>query len=76
MHIAVALSVPTVSVFGPVDPVVYGPYPHSAEHRVMTTHLSCQPCYRRFRIDDCARVMECLDTISTDEVYKAIRRFV
>ena len=35
MHMAVALGVKTVSIFGPVDDAVYGPYPKDRNHVVL-----------------------------------------
>ena len=49
LHVAAAVGVKTVSIFGPVDPQVYGPYP-AANHIVVQKGLPCQPCYRRFRM--------------------------
>ncbi len=45
MHIAAALDVPVLAVFGPTDPARTGPY--GAIHQVFNGRLSCQPCYRR-----------------------------
>ncbi|MFH1664547.1 MAG: glycosyltransferase family 9 protein, partial [Candidatus Omnitrophota bacterium] len=50
LHMAAALGVKTVSIFGPVAPEVYGPYPASDGNRVMTApDLPCRPCYHKFR---------------------------
>src|SRR3989344_7925031 len=48
LHIAVAAGAKTVSIFGPVDDRVYGPYPRD-KHIVITQDIACRPCYRRFR---------------------------
>lgn len=45
MHIAAALGVPTVSLFGPTNPRRTGPYSPAAE--VLQHRLPCMPCYRR-----------------------------
>jgi lipopolysaccharide heptosyltransferase II len=76
LHVAVALGTPTVSLFGPVDPVMYGPFPPSDEHVVIASKIACRPCYRGFRMNACARNVQCLDEITIDDVFKAIRRFV
>ncbi|MDP8258532.1 MAG: glycosyltransferase family 9 protein [Candidatus Aadella gelida] len=69
MHIAAALDVRTVSVFGPVDEKVYGPYPPS-EKRVAVTKqdLSCRPCYNNFKLPECGNNNKCLEEISADTV--------
>jgi len=69
LHIAVAVKTRTVSVFGPVDEQVYGPYGPVSEHLVVKREMSCQPCYRRFRMTDCQHV-SCLRNLSVDEVYE------
>ena len=68
LHVAVAVGGKTVSIFGPVDPHVYGPYP-VANHTVVQKHLPCQPCYRRFRQARCGHI-SCLGELSVEEVYK------
>ena len=75
LHVGVACGARTVSIFGPVDPVVYGPYPPGKAHRVVTKGLPCQPCYRCFRVSGCAH-LSCLRTLTMDEVYKALEEFV
>ena len=74
LHIAVASGIKTVSIFGPVDSAVYGPYPAQDKHIVIKKDLACAPCYRRFRMDICVHNKECINAISTEEVFEAIRR--
>ena len=46
-HLAAAMGVPCVSVFGPTDPARNGPYgPRSAAVQ-LDERLDCQPCWRR-----------------------------
>jgi lipopolysaccharide heptosyltransferase II len=71
MHIAVALGVKTVSVFGPVNEVVYGPYPGSRDHLVLKWDGECRPCYRNFHLPVCDKDKECLKSISADSVFEA-----
>ncbi len=68
LHVAGAVGVKTVSIFGPVDPQVYGPYP-AANHTVVQKLLPCQPCYRRFRQARCGHI-SCLRDLSVEEVYR------
>ena len=75
LHVGVACGARTVSIFGPVDPVVYGPYPPGKDHRVVTKGLPCQPCYRNFRVSGCDH-QSCLRTLTMDEVYRALEEFV
>ena len=65
LHLATALAVPSVSIFGPTDPartVIPG------ASRVLKRDLSCQPCYAR----ECPlRDHRCMSEISVDHVYSA-----
>jgi lipopolysaccharide heptosyltransferase II len=65
LHVAAALAVPSVSIFGPTDPdrtVISG-----ATHVVRRT-LACQPCYQR----ECPlRHHRCMSDVSVDEVFQA-----
>lgn len=45
MHLAAALSVPTVSLFGPTDPTKTGPY--GTNHRIFQSEVECAPCFQR-----------------------------
>jgi len=70
LHIAQAVGTRTVSIFGPVDPKVYGPYP-VANHLTVTQGLPCQPCYRSFRMARCGHI-NCLNELSVDSVYRKV----
>lgn len=65
LHVATALAVPSVSIFGPTDP---GRTVISGASRVLRRDLSCSPCYKR----ECPlREHRCMTEISVDEVYSA-----
>lgn len=65
LHLATALAVPSVSIFGPTDPartVIPG------ASRVMRREIGCAPCYKR----DCPlRHHRCMGEITVDDVYAA-----
>ncbi|MDD5109064.1 MAG: glycosyltransferase family 9 protein [Candidatus Omnitrophica bacterium] len=71
MHMAVALGVKTVSVFGPVSELVYGPFPDSFKHVVLKWDMSCRPCYNNFRLSPCDKDRECLKSVSVKAVFEA-----
>ena len=75
LHIAVSQDTPTVSIFGPTDEKVYGPYPASEKHVVITDDVNCRPCYKSFRLPECAD-KKCMENISTDTVFNAISKFI
>lgn len=69
LHLATALGVPVVGVFGPTNPVRARPY--GPRHRVVRNGLPCSPCDRR----DCRNVnqYECLTGVDVDQVVAAAR---
>jgi len=73
MHMAVALGVKTVAVFGPVSELVYGPYPEQRNHVVLKWDGPCRPCYKNFKLLICDRDKECLKSVSVEEVFAASR---
>ncbi|MDP8265786.1 MAG: lipopolysaccharide heptosyltransferase II [Candidatus Aceula meridiana] len=70
LHVAVAQGIKTVSIFGPVDENVYGPYPQDG-HKVAHAAIACRPCYRRFRVSDCSH-HNCLKLITVENVFKKV----
>ena len=76
LHMAVAVGTRSISIHGPVDSKVYGPYPASDKHLVIEdASLSCRPCYKSFRLAVCES-MECIQGITTDMVLDRIREFL
>lgn len=73
LHMACALGVKTVSIFGPVDERVYGPYPLSKEDITIKADVECRPCYKNFRYPFCENRI-CLDSIEPSAVLEAARR--
>jgi heptosyltransferase-2 len=65
LHLATALAVPSVSIFGPTDPartVIPG------ATRVMRKPFACQPCYKR----DCPLMHHrCMSEIAVEDVFHA-----
>ncbi|MFH1552543.1 MAG: glycosyltransferase family 9 protein [Candidatus Omnitrophota bacterium] len=72
LHVAGALGVKTVSIFGPVDDKIYGPYPTSDRHRVIKAReVPCRPCYNRFKLPECVYENKCLTGIDPETVAEA-----
>ena len=71
LHVAVSQNVPTVSIFGPTNEKVYGPYPPSQKHVVITSDIDCRPCYRRFRLQECSN-KRCMKEVSVESVFDII----
>jgi lipopolysaccharide heptosyltransferase I len=66
LHMAAALGVPLVTMFGPTDPLRTGPY--GGNHRVLTTGVACRPCFDK--VCKFAHV-ECMNLITAKEVIAA-----
>ncbi|MGH7206382.1 MAG: putative lipopolysaccharide heptosyltransferase III [Nitrospiraceae bacterium] len=68
MHMAAALRVPAIGLFGPSDPAVWGPWGEG--HRTFYKGLDCRPCFH----PDCFRgEQNCMRLITLDEVWQAVR---
>jgi heptosyltransferase-2 len=68
MHIAAALNVPTVAIFGPTDPVTTGPRgPHT---RIVRHDTSCAPCLK----PECTEDHACMLGIRAGEVWETMER--
>ncbi len=75
VHLAHALRVPLIALYGPVDPKVYGPYPETFEAvAIVKTDLPCRPCYFQFRYNAACPDRECLTGLHPEEVMKFLDR--
>jgi lipopolysaccharide heptosyltransferase I len=66
MHLAAALGIPVVALFGPTDPRRVGPY--GIGHVVLRKAVDCSRCSRH----RCVKDFECMKAIEVDEVYAAV----
>ncbi len=71
LHLACAVGIRTVSIFGPVDGSVYGPAPGETAHRVVSKGLACRPCYQGFRFPPCPWDNACLKELAVESVLEA-----
>ena len=67
LHVASAVDVPTLALFGPTDAGKYGPT--AARRRALRRRLFCAPCERPL----CRFSHECMRFIGADEVYDAAK---
>ena len=72
MHLAAAVGTPVIALFGPTDPARTGPY--GAGHTVLRSGVPCSPCFSRRCTN--AVTMECLTTISPEQVVEAAFRLL
>ncbi len=74
LHLAVAVGAPTVTLFGPADPVEFGPWGSPNRHLVLTSGIACRPCrVLDWGADDPA-YHPCLRDITVARVLEAARR--
>lgn len=66
MHIAAALHVPLLALFGSTSDVKTGPYKSG---KVIHKHVECSPCYKR----KCPIDFRCMKRITVEEVYEEIK---
>jgi heptosyltransferase-2 len=67
MHMAAAMGVPVVALFGPTDERKWGPWGDG--HLVITKRLSCYPCKPHKCRDN-----ECMKKISVEEALEAVEK--
>lgn len=67
MHVAGALGVPLVAVFGSTNPVTTSPV--GEKSIIVTKGVSCSPCLK----EKCDTDFRCMDLITADEVYEAAK---
>ena len=70
MHIAAALGVPTVAVFGATDDAVTGPW--GPRTRIVKESVDCSPCMLR----ECPIDHRCMTRVSADAVVRAARELI
>jgi heptosyltransferase II len=70
MHIAAALGVPTVAVFGSTDERVTGPY--GPRTRIVKYPVECSPCLLR----DCPIDHRCMNGVTVDKVCTAAQELI
>jgi len=72
MHIAAALHVPVLALFGPTAPEKTGPY--WREHRIFQAETDCIKCMKRYC--SAGRVYDCHDKIKASELSECIGEFL
>jgi ADP-heptose:LPS heptosyltransferase len=70
MHLASALNVPVVALFGPTDEFYVGP--QNEKSMVVRRKMSCSPCYMREPCDH----RRCMAETGVDEVFEACRKML
>jgi len=73
-HVAAAVGVPTLLIFGPTPDRTLGPLPPNV--RVLRSGLPCEPCWLTARLAACGGAATCLLRLETDTVERAVREIL
>ena len=68
MHVAAALRVPLIAIFGSTDPEKTGPLGETS--RVLRKPVPCAPCLKT----ECPEDRKCMGLLSVEEVFEEVRR--
>ena len=76
MHMAAALGVPTVALFGPGEENIWFPYDRSLGHIALRKDVPCHPCHADFCPRKGDGYMECMELLHVREVAAAVHSIV
>jgi len=76
MHLAAAVCIPVIAIFGPTSPQEYGPYPlDDPKHIAIWHHPTGQPCFFLGKMHTCTN-STCMQSVTIDEVWDAVRQLL
>ncbi|MBI3404049.1 MAG: lipopolysaccharide heptosyltransferase II [Acidobacteria bacterium] len=70
MHVAAAVGLPVVGIFGPTDPL--GTRPATQQFTLVQEKVSCSPCFLRH----CPVDHRCIQRVSVNQVYEAAQTWI
>ncbi len=74
IHLAAAVGTPTVALYGPADPALFGPWGPPGLHQVVMSDWPCAPCGR---LDFSPKELpehRCVRDISVERVFRAVEK--
>jgi lipopolysaccharide heptosyltransferase II len=76
MHLAAAVNIPVIAIFGPTSPQEYGPYPlDDPQHIAIWRHPTGKPCFFLGKMQPCAHCT-CMQAVTVDDVWNAVQRLI
>lgn len=76
MHLAAAVNIPVIAIFGPTSPQEYGPYPpDDPRHIAIWRHPTGQPCFFLGKMQTCTDCT-CMQSVTVDDVWHAILQLI
>ncbi len=74
MHLAAAVGIPVIGIFGPTSPQEYGPYPlDDPRHIALWRNALGKPC---FFLGKMHAIEGCMSSVTVDEVWDAVQRLI
>lgn len=71
MHIAAAAGIPTISIFGPTNPVKLAPL--GKIHKYLWSRADCAPCYRNGEYKKCSH-KKCMYAIKAEDIFYEVKK--
>ncbi|MBU6411731.1 MAG: lipopolysaccharide heptosyltransferase II [Verrucomicrobia bacterium] len=68
MHVAAALSVPVIAIYGSTSPELTGPLSSGAAQKILNAGVPCSPCFLR----ECPIDFRCMTRIGVESVVQAV----
>ncbi len=72
LHLAAAVGVPTLGIFGPSPAVCWAP--RGSRHAVVSKNMPCVPCRRKGCRD--SEISQCLDELTLKDIHEELCRFM
>jgi len=73
MHIAAAMNIPVVAIFGPTIKQ-FGFFPYSKKAIVVEKNVPCKPCSPHGPNKCPEKNFDCMNKVTVDEVFDAVKK--
>ena len=76
MHLAAAVHIPVIAIFGPTSPQEYGPYPlDDPQHISLWSNPKGRPCFFLGKMQPCV-ACTCMQSVTVTDVWGAVQRLL